>query len=89
MITISHCEDEKILVKINLGDYICIQGNPYRVIEKPSTGLSIKDNNNRIAKNLFKDECECYYGTNVIALKYLKLDNLCKCNKDECPEYHI
>lgn len=86
---VSHCDDKRSMIKLNAGDYICIQGNPYKVIEKLSTGLSIEDNNNRIDKAQFKDECKCYYGTNVIALKYLKLDNSCKCNKDDCPEYHV
>lgn len=86
---VRHCDDKKGMEKLNVGDYICIQGNPYKVIKKLSTGLSIEDNNKRIEIDLFKDACKCYYGTYVIALKYLKQDILCKCNKDECPEYHV
>lgn len=76
--------------EIKVGDFLCIQEHPYRVVDNPSNGLCIKDNEcYPLDENQFVDECKCYYGTNVIALKYLTLNGAFICNGDKYPEYHL
>lgn len=76
--------------QIKKGDYLCIQNQPYEVVEILSTGLSIKNNElYPLPKNQFMEEHQSYFGTDPIALKYLRLNDVFICNKDECPEYHL
>lgn len=76
--------------EIKIGDFLCIEEHPYKVVDNLSNGLSIQDNESYpLDKNQFVHECKCYQGTNVIALKYLTLDSAFICNGDKYPEYHI